>query len=181
MHRPALSGKRLTAVAALACTAGLIPAAALAATTTAAAPAAASTPACSTSGLIVWMDTHGDGAAGSIYYTLNFTNLSGHACTLDGSPGVSAVNLSGKQLGRPASGDYTGGPPAVRLANGATATALLAWNVFQTQPGPHCGQVTAAGLRVYPPNQFTSKVIPFPIGACRQPITFMSVGPVRKG
>jgi hypothetical protein len=36
-------------------------------------------------------------------------------------------------------------------------------------------------LRVYPPNQFTSKVIPFPIGACRQPITFMSVGPVRKG
>ena len=57
MHRPALSGKRLTAVAALACTAGLIPAAALAATTTAAAPAAASTPACRTSGLVVWMDT----------------------------------------------------------------------------------------------------------------------------
>ena len=94
---------------------------------------------------------------------------------------MSAVNLSGKQLGRPASGDYTGGAPAVRLANGATATAVLAWNVFQTQPGPHCGQVTAAGLRVYPPNQFTSKVIPFPIGACRQPITFMSVGPVQKG
>jgi Protein of unknown function (DUF4232) len=149
-------------VAALAATAGLIPAAAPAATTTAAAPAAASTPACPTSGLAVWMDTHGDGAAGSIHYTLNFTNLSGHPCTLEGSPGVSAAGLRGEQPGRPASGDHTGGPPAVRLANGATAAAVLAWNAIQTQPGPRCGQVTAAGLRVYPPGQFTSKVIPVP-------------------
>jgi hypothetical protein len=32
------------------------------------------------------MDTQGGGAAGSIYYTLEFTNLSGQACTLHGSP-----------------------------------------------------------------------------------------------
>jgi len=48
------------------------------------------------------MDTQGDGAAGSVYYTLQFTNLSGHACTLRGYPGVSAVSLSGHQLGAPA-------------------------------------------------------------------------------
>jgi hypothetical protein len=40
-----------------------------------------------------------DRAAGSIYYHLEFTNLSGRACTLVGYPGVSAINLSGHQLG----------------------------------------------------------------------------------
>jgi hypothetical protein len=35
-------------------------------------------------------------------YYLEFTNLSGHACTLAGYPGVSAVGLSGGQLGSPA-------------------------------------------------------------------------------
>jgi hypothetical protein len=85
-------------VAAIACAAALIPGAVLAATSSPSArAAAASTPRCATSGLVVWMDTQGGGATGSIYYTLEFTNLSGQACTLHGSPGVSAVTLSGRR------------------------------------------------------------------------------------
>ena len=61
--------------------------------TAVAAPApagAARAPRCATSGLVVWLDTQGDGAAGSIYYKLELTNLSRHTCTLLGYPGVSA-------------------------------------------------------------------------------------------
>jgi Domain of unknown function (DUF4232) len=64
--------------------------------------AAASTPRCTTSGLVVWLNTQGDGAAGSTYYKLQLTNLSGNACTVQGFPGVSAVGLADGQVGRPA-------------------------------------------------------------------------------
>ena len=70
------------------------------------------------------MNTRGSQYAGGAYYTLNFTNLSGHACTLRGYPGVSAVSLSGGQIGSPASRG-TATPKVVTLANGATAHAVL--------------------------------------------------------
>ena len=167
-----MSPRRLAGVAALACAAVLTPVTALAATGGPA--AAASTPACTTSGLVIWLNTSGSGYAGGEDYTLNFTNLSGHACTLRGYPGVSAVSLSGHQIGRPASWG-TARPATVSLAVGATATAGLQVSDpgdFGTAcflPGPQgrAGKFpTAAGLRVYPPNQFASKVIPFPFSAC---------------
>src|ERR1022692_3076667 len=99
MHFPAYSRRRLIGVSAVALAATLIPVASLAATTSTAAGAAATAPRCATAGLVVWMDTNGDGAAGTIFYTLKFTNLSGHACTLFGHPGVSAVSLSGGRIG----------------------------------------------------------------------------------
>src|SRR5437762_720024 len=57
---------------------------------------------CTTGRLVVWMDTEGNGAAGSVFYKLQFTNLSSHRCTLFGYPGVSAVDLHGHRLGSPA-------------------------------------------------------------------------------
>src|SRR6266516_6060633 len=140
MHLPTLSPRRLTGAVAAACAAALIPVAALAATASPAAPlataspaapaVAASIPACATGGLVVWI-SNVQGAAGTFYYTLNFTNLSGHACTLRGHPGVSTVNLSGSQIGRPARWANPGNAGharlrTVRLARGATATAVLA-------------------------------------------------------
>src|SRR5580704_9196404 len=98
------SPKRLAGLIALACAAALAPAAALAVTAAPAAPAAtaaARAPRCATSGLVIWLTRDGV-AAGSVFYTLNFTNLSGHACRLDGHPGVSAVTLGGRQVGSPA-------------------------------------------------------------------------------
>ena len=196
MHFPIRSPRRLIGAAAIACAAALTPAAALAATSAPAAPAAAaSAPRCATSGLVVWLDVPaGNHYAGGAYYYLAFTNLSGHACTLRGSPGVSAVSLSGRRLGSPARGNYSGDTAAVMLATGATATAKLQiadpgdFGSRCLLPGPppgpgRPGQLpTAAGLRVYPPNQFASKVVPYPFPACAHtgPV-WISVGPVTPG
>lgn len=95
------------------------------------------------------------------WYTVSFTNLSGHTCTLRGYPGVSAVSLAGQQLGSPA-GRNSAKLSTVTLANGATATAQLDIG----DAGAYCQPVTAAGLRVYPPNQRVAKVVPIPFGAC---------------
>ena len=120
---------------------------------------------CRASGLVVWLDTRGDGAAGSTYFKLKLTNLSGHMCTLAGYPGVSAVDLAGHQLGSAAT--RSSSPMRVaRLASGATATAVLRIVVAVNFPSSTCRPVTAAGLRVYPPNETASKVVPFPFRAC---------------
>ncbi|HYB14808.1 MAG TPA: DUF4232 domain-containing protein [Streptosporangiaceae bacterium] len=162
-------------------------ASAAAASTAAVSTAAASTPECATSGLVVWMDTAGQAYAGGVSYTLEFTNLSGHACTLYGYPGVWAVTLSGSPIGAPTIGGTI--PPAtVTVANGATATSTLriadpanfgtaCFLPGQTPvPGRPGKLPTAAGLHVEPPNprSFTYKVIPFPFKACYS----TSAGPV---
>lgn len=167
--------KRLTGLAAIACAAALTPVAAFAATSTSP-HATASVPACATSGLVVWLNVPpGNDYAGGAYYYLEFTNQSGHTCTLRGYPGVSAVSLNGSQLGSPAAW----GAPAtttVTLANGATAssklqiadTGVYGTRCFVQPPSPGKPGVlpTAAGLRVYPPNQTAAKVVPYPLRAC---------------
>lgn len=180
MHIPGYSGRRMIGAAALALAATLIPVASLAVTTSSGAAAAqAPPPRCVTAGLVIWMDTNGDGAAGSTFYTLKFTNLSGHACTLYGHPGVSAVGLSGGRLGPSAAWDPPE-PQVVTLASGDTAIAVLQYSNVTTSN--HRCNTTAAGLRVYPPGQTSSKVIPFPITACRSSsLVFMNVRPVQKG
>ncbi len=179
MHLTACFPRRLAGVMAVAVAAALIPAAALATTASGAAAGQAATPKCTTAGLVVWMDTNGNGAAGSIFYTLKFTNLSGHACTLSGHPGVIAVSLNGTRLGHAARWD----PPApslVRLANGATATAVLQYSDVITSNN-HC-TAAAAGLRVRPPGQTASKVIPFPFTACAsRTLVYLAVQPVKEG
>jgi hypothetical protein len=179
MHLFTLSPRRLAGAAAAACAAALIPAASLAATASPAAPAAAaSVLACPTGGLVVWMNNE-QGAAGTFYADLNFTNLSGHACTLRGHPGVSAVSLRGGQLGRSAAWP-SAALHTVTLANGATATAVLAITDVGVFSAGACHQATAAGLRVYPPNQYTSKLVPYPFRACTTGQVFMRAGAVHR-
>jgi len=182
MHVVFFYPRRLTGVAALACATALTPVAAVAAVASpAAGDATASAPRCATAGLVVWMNTQGSAAAGSIFYTLEFTNLSGHACTLRGYPGVSAVSLGGRRLGRPAAW-VPPGAPVVRLARGASAYAVLQYSdVVTSNSGPQpCDAATAAGLRVYPPDQTASKIVPFPLTACtRRGLVYMSVRPVQ--
>jgi hypothetical protein len=164
MNLRTTAARRLLTAGALACAAALIPASALAAP--GAAPAShTATPACATSGLDVWLNTQGNGAAGTIYYNLEFTNLSGATCTLFGYPGVSATDLSGNQLGSAAI-RLGGTTQTVTLANGATATAMVGIVEGGIFPPAQCGPVTAAGLRVYPPGQAQSKRVPFPFAAC---------------
>jgi hypothetical protein len=161
--RTLASGRLLAGLAT--CAAVLVPATALASSITPSG-AAGAVPGCATSGLDVWLDTQGSGAAGTIYYDLEFTNMSGASCTLFGYPGVSAVSLGGTQLGKAASRDHAFTPHVVTLANDATATAIVGITQVSLFPPAQCKPVTAAGLRVYPPGQTASKVVPFPFGAC---------------
>jgi Domain of unknown function (DUF4232) len=120
---------------------------------------------CKTAGLVVWLDTQGDAAAGSIFYTLEFTNQSGHTCTLTGYPGVSAFDLRGRTLGSPASRTPST-VHTVTLANGGVARTALRIAQAANFPQASCRRVSAAGLRVFPPNTTASKVIPLPFQAC---------------
>jgi hypothetical protein len=144
--------------------------------------AAAAPAGCVTAGLVTWLNTDGDGAAGSTFFSLEFTNLSGHACTMLGFPGVSAVNLGGGQVGS-AAGRSSGSPSSlITLGPGGTATATLQITEAANFPNATCHRTTAAGIRVYPPNQRSSSAVGFPFPACAAegPI-YLHVGPVHKG
>jgi len=138
-------------------------------------------------GLGAWLPPdQGNGAAGTIYYPLEFTNFSGHTCYLRGFPGVSAIDRDGKQLGSPARWETFasfGLPRTVILAPGATAHAMFAYHdaVIFTSPG--CRAVsTASGLRVYPPDERTATHALFDFQVCTHPgPVYLSVGPIRPG
>jgi Protein of unknown function (DUF4232) len=165
MNLRTTAARRLLSTGALACAVALVPAAALAAPGGTVHAGRTATPACATSGLDIWLNTQGSGAAGTIYYNLEFTNLSGSTCTLFGYPGVSGTNLTGTQLGS-AAVRIGATPQTVTLANGATTTALVGIVEGGIFPPAQCGPVTAAGLRVFPPGQTQSKRVPFPFAAC---------------
>jgi hypothetical protein len=170
MH-PTVRPTKWAVTTATACAVALAPGtvpAASASPTPARAAATASTPTCATSGLVVWLDTQGNGAAGHTYFDLELTNLSGHRCTLFGYPGVSAVDIHGHQLGRAASRNPAHTPNVVTLPNTSTATVVLSITDVTVYGSSTCGYVTAAGLRAYPPGQTASKVVPFPFTACKR-------------
>ena len=137
--------------------------------------APASAPSCTTSRLVVWLDTRSTGVPGGSYYNLEFTNLSGHACSLEGYPGVSAVGMSGHQLGREASRNPAHVPHVVVLSSPTenatlgrsdTATVVLKITDVGVYGPSTCDDASAAGLRVFPPNQSTSTFVPYPFTAC---------------
>jgi hypothetical protein len=68
------------------------------------------------------------------------------------------------------------------LAPGSTVVAVLRITDVGSFPPATCGRTTAAGLRVYPPNETVSKVVPFPFGACaRRGPRYLSVESVSAG
>jgi hypothetical protein len=139
---------------------------------------AAVAPACTTANLDVWLNTTGNGAAGSSYYNLNLTNLSAHSCTLFGYPGVSAITQAGIQLGSSAGRSAQHASTRITLASARTArgfetsttrntaTVIMQITVAENFPASVCSPITAAGLRVYPPGQKESTVVPFPFVGC---------------
>jgi hypothetical protein len=136
--------------------------------------------ACTTGGLVEWLNTQSNGAAGTIYYELQFTNLSGHVCTLRGYPGVSAITLSGAQLGSAAARSPSTFA-TVTLGVGKTVTATLGITDVGNPSGSSCKPTTAAGLRIYAPNQTAPKTIPFPFAGCsRAGTNYLFIQPVKK-
>lgn len=149
--------------------ASLMSVAALLAATAPVAPAAnaraARPPRCATSGLVMWLNDEGSGTAGSFFFKIEFANLSGRTCTLSGYPGVSAVDLRGRRIGSPAGREVTQRPGVVTLAPEGQATAIVRVVDVGALPAS-CRPVAAAGFRVYPTGQTTSKVVPFPFRTC---------------
>jgi len=132
---------------------------------------------CTPSNTQTWLGLGlGGGTAGSTYYPLEFTNVGRHACSLNGYPGVSAYGANGRQVG-PAASRNSQRHGSVSLAPGATAHALLRvldWGALCSK------EVTADGIRVYPPGETRSEPIPFSFGACAHRGVLI-VGPVRAG
>ena len=139
-----------------------------AATTSASAPrvvAHTPYPACTAGGLVNWINTQSNGAAGTIYYQLMFTNLSGHTCTLLGYPGVSAVNIGNVQIGQPAVRESAPIHPYVLVEGGSVFANFGIMETAFFTPST-CHPAHAAGVRVYAPNQTFAKIVPFPFATC---------------
>jgi hypothetical protein len=98
-----------------------------------------------------------NGAAGTIFYPLDFTNASTSACTMYGYPGVAFVSSpGGSQIGVPAGRGSNTVPALVTLEPGATAHATLA--VSDVLIGNNClhHQVQVHWVQVYPPDQYSA-------------------------
>ncbi len=160
--RPA-SRRRATALA-IAASVGVLCSSLAAAPAGAAGRSRTAAATCRAGGLVTWLDTQPNGAAGTIYYTLNFTNLSGAPCTLRGYPAVSAIGLRGGSLGSAGSRNPTRRVRTVMLRNGATAHADL--GIVEAGSYAGCRIVTAAGIRVWAPGQARAQRVPFPFQAC---------------
>jgi hypothetical protein len=189
MKHLSTTARRVAVAIATASLTGLIAAAAFAAGSsgtvlTADATPAAAVPACTAANLGAWVAVdQGNGAAGSIYYPLQFTNLSRHACAMRGFPGVSAVDRNGHQLGSPASWGRVTPVRTVVLASGATAHTILRYSDATVSTAPGCHPVSSTfELRVYPPDQFSATHAAFGLQACSHagPI-YLSVGPILPG
>ena len=146
--------------------------------------APAAVPACTAANLGAWVAVdQGNGAAGSIYYPLQFTNLSRHACAMRGFPGVSAIDRNGHQLGSPARWATRVPARTVVLAPGATAHTILQYSDVEVTTAPGCHPVFSTfELRIYPPGQYSATHAFFGLEACSHagPI-YMSVEPILPG
>ena len=154
--------RRLAVGIGLASAAILLPTAALASSAVAGAPSRPAVPACISTHTRVWYGEPGDGATGHIFFQLQFSNIGHSTCSFFGYPGVSAIDIHGHQVGKPAS--HSGARLTVTLAPGGTAHVVL----VVTQAGFICAHpVKAALLRVFPPGQTHAQLVPFSSGGCR--------------
>jgi hypothetical protein len=149
-------------------------------------PAAPGLAACAGSSLRITVDaSQANGAAGSDYYPLDFTNTSAATCQMYGFPGVSFVtsgDATGQQIGAAAlrAGAFT--KVTVQLAPGGTAHAWLKVAVAANYPASTCDPVTAHWLRVYPPGSTVAGYVSYTLNACSSSSApLLTVLPVRSG
>jgi hypothetical protein len=167
--------RRSAAAAAIACVAIGVPAGALAAS----APHTAAVARCTNANTDVWFADSGDGALSLIYYPVEFTNIGSKSCTMYGYPGVSAVNGKNKRLGPAATrSEATATPHTVTVKPHQTVSAELG---IPPQGFVPCKEGTAAGFRVYPPNETGGQlVLNLSFSVCKNKST-LTIGPVTKG
>ena len=198
--RPAIATAALACLAALAAacgtsTPGASPTKTVTVTASPQAPATASSPAtgpatpatpggpapCATRSLGLKLGLS-QGAAGSVYQVLDFTNISNVSCTLYGYPGVSLAGGNPiAQVGPAARENPTPPRKLVTLAPGQVANALLRIVDAQNYPASRCGPVAAKFLQIYPPNQTTPVYLSYKTTACSKSVKILGVSVVQPG
>lgn len=167
--------RRIATAAAVACAAIVLPAAALASSSSPSHPA---TPRCTAAHTYVWLALSPNGALGTTYYPIEFSNIGSTKCVLYGYPGVSGLSKYRHQLGKPA-GRITLSHHNVTLRPGQTAHAFLAIVTNGAIAG--CHNATGAALKVYPPNQKGAQYVEnFTFPACTNKV-YMHVLPMMAG
>ncbi|MDP5226605.1 MULTISPECIES: DUF4232 domain-containing protein [Arthrobacter] len=131
-------------------------------------PATTATPApptaCSTASLSASLDTSGGGAAGSVYGTLRLKNTGAADCVLNGFATVElAATAGGPAIGAQSQTQGAAGP-AITLAPGASAGAILRYS--QAGLHPDCTPVAATLYRVYAPGNSNALTIPVSEDGC---------------
>ena len=125
------------------------------------------------------------GAAGSIYYPVNFTNVSGSPCQMFGFPGVSFVtgnSGAGHQIGAAAQENPSYAKQPVRLAAGGVAHAWLQVAEAGNYPSSTCEPVTAHWLQVFAPGNTAALYVSHAFSACSSAdAPLLTVMPVRGG
>ena len=144
-------------------------------------PGAAGT-GCATRSLKVTVSTP-QGAAGSIYQFIVFTNISGAACTLFGYPGVAlAGGTPVTQIGAAAARSPGSSPRLVTLAPGKTANAVLQITQAENYPASRCVPKASTHLQIYPPNETTPVYLAYKAMACSSSkVNLLTIGVVQPG
>ena len=136
------------------------------ATGTSVSPHTAGPPACATSGLSVKLGA-GNGAAGSTFVPIVFTNTTGSSCSLFGYPGVSFVTgRGGSQIGSAAMRDPTEPARSIVVAAGGVAHATLRVVQADNFPAAGCQPTAVSTLKIFPPGQTTALYLAFSSRTC---------------
>jgi len=118
---------------------------------------------CSASGLAL-VGTGGQGAAGTLISTFGLRNTGTGTCVLSGFPSASLVDAQGRQVGAAARRQGAAGGQ-VRLATGQAASFQLA----VAHAGCPSSAPVSHGLRVYPPGDRGSLLVPYSQPVCTTP------------
>jgi hypothetical protein len=114
----------------------------------------------------------GNGAAGTIYTTVNLTNSSSATCTLQGYPGMQLLNAQGGSLPTNVvrgqmqfpTAAANQAPAVVTLAPQQTATFALAYEDVPVGNETSCP--TSAKAEITPPNDTAYVIVTLAIGPC---------------
>jgi hypothetical protein len=149
----------------------LIPAAALASTSATGPHRSAASPApCARSQLTAWMALPSAGlAALTDYFYVEITNVSRHACTLDGFPRVTAVGPNGQQIGGAAVRATSVFARLIVLEPGATSNTIVGITSTTGWSRSGCQPRTAHALSVTAPHTRGAMPVWFSFAACAVP------------
>jgi hypothetical protein len=146
------------------------------------AAAAGGPPGCATRDLKATVGV-AQGAAGSVYQVIDFTNIGTASCSLYGYPGIALAGGSPvTQIGAAASRSPQAGPALVTLAPGAVGNTLLRITQAQNYPTSKCSPMASTYLQIYPPNQTTPIYLGYKSTGCSATgVNLLTVSVVQSG